>query len=167
METEIAIKKTEPMTVAFIPMTGPYSQIDEAFGRLYGWLQQKGYAPSGPPMGVYFNSPDQVPAEELAWELRSPISGEVPASDPDAEGAGVKRLEEAEVVATIHKGPFYEVGRTYAAIVVWMMENGYEAAGPSEEVYLTNPAETPPEETMTEVRFPVRKAPGPDLQATA
>jgi len=37
------------------------------------------------------------------------------------------------------------------------MGNGYEIVGPATEVYLSNPAETPPEELLTEVRFPVRK----------
>ena len=33
---QVTVKKTEPMTVAFISMKGPYSQVSQAFGMLYG-----------------------------------------------------------------------------------------------------------------------------------
>ncbi|MBA7596854.1 DNA gyrase inhibitor [subsurface metagenome] len=154
---EVTVKRTEPRTVAFVAMKGPYAQIGETFPKLYNWLREKGYAPVGPPYGVYFNSPEQVPAEELLWEMHLPISGDVAPSGPDERGLGVKRVEGAEVAATMHKGPFDQVGKIYGALVGWIMENGYQIVGPPEELYLTDPAYTPAEELLTEVRFPVRK----------
>ena len=154
---QVTIKETEPLTVAFLSMKGPYTQISEAFGKLYSWMGQKGLMPAGPPLGLYFNVPGQVPDEELLWELRSPIAGDVAISGPDEQGRGVKRLEAIQVAATMHQGPFEEVGRTYGALAGWIMENGYEINAPTEEVYLSDPNETPPEQLVTEVRFPVRK----------
>lgn len=98
-----------------------------------------------------------MPETELLWELQSPIGGDVAPSDPDERGIGVKKVEGADVASTMHKGPFEEVGTTYGALVGWITENGYEIAGPPTEVYLSDPAETPPGELLTEVRFPVRK----------
>ena len=157
MAIEVMVKKTEPKTVAFISMKGPYAQLVETFPKLYNWLRGKGYDPVGPPSGVYFNSPEMVPAEDLRWEVHCPISGDVAPSGPNEQGLGVKRVEGAEMAATMHKGPFHEVGKIYGALVGWIMENGYEIAGPPEEVYLTDPAYTPAEELLTEVRFPVRR----------
>ena len=157
MAIDVTVKKTEPMTVAFVSMKGPYTQISETFGRLYGWIGERGYVPAGPPIGVYFNAPGQVPDEELLWELRSPIAGDVPPSGPDERGLGVKRVEGVEVAATMHKGSYEQVGATYGALAGWVMENGYEIAGPPEEVYISDPGKTPAEELLTEVRFPVRK----------
>jgi len=157
MAIEVTVKKTEPMTVAFISMKGPYSLIGESFGRLYGWIGEKGYIPAGPPMGVYFNVPGQVADEELLWELSSPIAGDVAPVSPDERGLGVKRVEGAEVAATMHKGPYDQVGTTYGALAGGIMENGYEIVGPGEEIYLSEPEKTPAEELLTEVRFPVRK----------
>ena len=154
---EVSIKKTEPRTVAFIAMKGPFAQIPATFPKLYDWLREKGYDPVGPPYGVYFNSPEQVPAEQLLWEIHVPISGDVAPCGPDERGLGVKRVEGAEVASTMHKGPFHTVGETYGALVGWIMENGYQIAGPPEEVYLTDPAYTRAEELLTEVRFPVTK----------
>ena len=157
MVIEVTVKKTEPVTVAFLSMKGPYTLISESLGKLYGWIGERGYIPSGPPLGVYFNSPEQVPAEELLWELQSPIGGDVALSSPDELGIGVKKVEGAEVASTMHKGPYEEMGKVYGELVGWIMGNGYEIVGPSTEIYLSNPAETPSEELLTEVRFPVRK----------
>jgi AraC family transcriptional regulator len=154
---QVTIKDTEPTTVAFLAKKGPYTQISAAFGQLYGWIGQKGYTPSGPPMGIYFNAPGQVPEDQLLWELRSPIAGKVALGGPDKDGLGVKQLATVKVAATIHKGSFDTVAKTYEALVGWIMQNGYDIAGPSEEVYLRDPSQTPPQELLTEVRFPVRK----------
>lgn len=151
---QVTIKDTEPMTVAFLAKKGPYTQIGAAFGQLYGWIGQKGYIPSGPPMGVYFNAPAQVPEDQL---LRSPIAGKVAPSGPDKDGLGVKQVATIKVAATTHKGSFDTVAMTYEALVGWVMQNGYDIAGPCEEVYLKDPSQTPPDELLTEVRFPVRK----------
>jgi effector-binding domain-containing protein len=157
MAIDVIVSKTKAMTVAFVSKKGPYSQLNETFPRLYDWLRGKGFEPAGPPSGVYFNSPEQVPAEELMWEVRCPIGGDVAPSGPDEQGFGVKRVEAVDIACTMHKGPFDQVGVVYDALFGWIMENGYEIAGPSEEVYLTDPAYTPPAELLTEVRFPVRK----------
>jgi len=154
---QVTVKDTEPMTMAFLSKKGSYTQISTAFGQLYGWIGQKGYIPSGPPMGVYFNAPGQVPEDQLLWELRSPIAGKVPPGGPDKDGLGVRQVAAIKVAATVHKGSFETAAKTYEALVVWIMQNGYDIAGPCEEVYLKDPSQTPPEELLTEVRFPVRK----------
>jgi len=154
---QVTVKQTEPMTVAFIGMWGPYTQIPEAFGKLYQWIGQKGYVPSGPPLGLYLNAPGQIPEDQLLWELRSPIAGDVALSEPDEQGLGVKHLAAIQVASTMHKGPFEKVEETYKALAEWVVQNGYEMSGPPEEVYFSNPAETRPEDLLTEIRFPVRK----------
>ena len=154
---EVTVKKTEPMTVAFISMKGPYSLISDAFGGLYGWIEKKGYIPTRPPLGVYFNAPEQVPAKDLLWEICSPITGDIAPSGPDEKGLGVKKVEGAEVASTMHKGPFKQVGNTIRALEAWIAANGYDIIGPYEEIYLTDPGKSTPKELLTEVRFPVRK----------
>ena len=155
---EVTVKKTEPMTVAFISKKGDYSQIGGSFGELYGWIAEKGCIPAGPPLGVYFNNPAEVPPEELLWELQSPVAGDVAPSGPDERGLGVKRVEGRMVASATHEGPYDQVGAVYDAVASWIMGNGYQFAGPPEEVYLSDPEKTPPEELLTEIRFPVTKS---------
>jgi len=57
----------------------------------------------------------------------------------------------------MHKGPYNQVGATYGALAGWIAENRYGIVGPSEEVYLSDPGKTAPEELLTEIRFLVKK----------
>ena len=157
MAIEVNVKKTEPVTVAFVAKKGSYDQIPQAFPELYAWTGQKGFIPSGPPIGVYYNNPSEVPVEELMWEIQSPISGDVAPSGPDEKGLGVKKLDGAEVAFAMHKGPFDQVGPVWSGVVRWIVEQGYEIAGPGQEVYLSDPATTAPSDLLTEIRFPVSR----------
>jgi len=158
-DINVIIKSTNPVTVAFLPMRGPYTQVEAAFGRLYAWIGQKGYQPAGPPSGIYFNDPAQVPGDQLMWELRSPLAGDVPASDPDDQGVGVKKLAAARVASAIHQGTYESITNTYRALATWITQNGYDIADAPEEVYLSDPHETAPEVLLTEIRFAVRERP--------
>ena len=157
MGTQAKIKKTEPLTVAFIAMKGSLSLTNSAFGNLYAFVAESGFIPAVPPSRVYFNVPGQVPEQELKWELRVPIAGICDPSGPDGKGLGFRCLEETTIVCSIHRGPFATIGDTYSNLKSWIADNGYKIAGPCEEVYLTEPGNTPPAELMTEVRFPVKK----------
>ena len=157
MAIEVTVKKTDFRTVAFVHRKAHFNEIPQAMGQLYGWIQQKGYVPAGPPIGVYFNSPQQVPPDELVWEIHAPIAGDVAPGGPDEQGIGVKTVEGVEVASAMHKGPFDQVGPVYAELFQWLTDNGYELAGPTEEVYLSDPGTTAPEELLTEIRFPVKK----------
>lgn len=153
---KVIVKETEPTMVAFLRMKGPYTQINESFNKLYGWIEQKGYQISGSPSVIYFDAPGEMPDDELTWELLSPIDGEVDPSEPDKQGLGVRRLKALQVASTKHKGPYEEVGKTYERLGFWIKQNGYKVVGPAREVYLTDPEETPLDELLTEVMLPVR-----------
>ena len=153
---KVDIKQIEAQTVAYAPRKGPFDQIGQVIGELFAWIGKKGYMPAGPPGGFYFNAPEQVAPEELLWELYAPLAGEVLITEPGAEGIGVKNLELREVAATMHKGPYENLGQLYPDFVSWIYANGYEVTGPGEEIYFSDP-DTPPEEMLTECRFPVRK----------
>lgn len=153
---EVTIKNTGPTTMAFLLKKGPYTQIPEAFEKLYRWIGEMGYIPAGPPSGLYMNIPGQVADAELTWELRSPLSGNIQSSSPDEEGLGVKDVGTALVASAMHRGPYNEIGKTHQAITEWVAQNGYIVAGPLEEVYFSSP-ETPPEDILTEIHVPIEK----------
>ena len=153
---QATIKKTEPETVAFLHMHGPYAQIPQAYGTLYGWLESQGLTAIGMPHAVYRTLPDEGPESQADWELLAPVS-DTQDADENANGLGVRHLESTPVAFVMHKGPYDSVGPAYDQLVRWIATNGYEIAGPAEEVYFSDP-QTPPEETLTEIRFPVRSA---------
>ncbi len=149
-----AVKTSEPACVAYLPMTGSYAQIPTAFGRLFGWIAAHGLRPGGMPSGVYLTDP--ASPDEPRWELRAPLSGDHPDAPPDAAGCGIKHLPQQLVASTMYRGPYERVAPVYGRLVAWLAAQGYAVAGPPEEVYFSEPG-TPPEETLTEIRFPVAR----------
>lgn len=154
---EVTVKETEPTSVAFASMRGTYAQIPAALGRLYGYAGQSGLTPTGAPHAVYFTPPDAGPEAEALWEVWAPVEGEPLETGPGETGLGVKRVPGKLVASTMHKGPYETIEPTYHALAQWVTDEGYDMAGPPEEIYYSDPANTPPEEYLTEVLFPVSK----------
>jgi AraC family transcriptional regulator len=151
----VQVKLAGAACVAYLPMKGPYSQIPEAFGRLYGWVAEKGLAPDGMPSGVFLTDPALGEAS-ARWELRAQLAGDHAEAPVDASGCGIKHLPPRLVVSAIHRGPYEQVGPVYEELAAWVLANDYSVVGPPEELYFSEPA-TPPEETVTEVLLPVAK----------
>ena len=150
-----SISQTEATTVACLAMHGPYAQIPQGYAMLYQWVEANGYVPMGMPRAAYLTDPAHTPEAEAVWELWAPVQpGPLP-SGPDDKGLGIKIIAPRTLVTAMHKGPYDAVGAAYEALAAWLAEQGYETAGPPEEAYLTDPAEVPPEEYLTEIAFPV------------
>lgn len=150
---EIVEKKLGKKQVAYITYKGPFDEIPVLMGEVVGFVMAKGLQIIGPPFGVYFNSPQEVPVEELMYEVAIPFAGEA-----EEEGrVKIKTVPEQMVLSTIYKGPYSECGTAIGALAQYAYENGYEIVGPLMETYLSDPNETPESELLTEESFPVIK----------
>ena len=69
-----------------------------------------------------------------------------------------QRVGAADEACTIHRGPFESIASTYTQLGGWIADNAYAVSGPPAEVCLTDPADTAPEDYLTEVRLPGRPA---------
>ncbi len=152
---KVTLKQDEPMTVVYFGAKGGMSRVPAAFNKLYSWIREKGYKAKGPAMLVYYDLPGQVDEDDIRWELRSQITDDLDAMEPDDDGFGVKHLRPGQVAAMIYKGPYEKIEETFMSLRNWISENGYEINGPYEEFYLNISAE--PEELITELRFPVQR----------
>lgn len=153
----VDMKTTEPQTVAFLGMRGPYAQMPDAMGRLYGWAAQHGLQPAGMPSAVYMTDPATVGEDQAVWEVRAPVAGDPPDATPDSSGCGIKHIGATRVATTLYKGPYEEIAPAYEQMTAWMGANGYSMAGPPEEIYISDPANTPASEYVTEIRLPVAR----------
>jgi effector-binding domain-containing protein len=153
---EVQLKTTEPETVAFIAMNGPYEQIPQAMGQLYRWVGEHGLEPIGMPESVFLTDPAAGTAD-VAWEVRAPLAGSVADSPADQSLCGIKHIDPRMVAFAIHRGPYESVGETYGELMSWVEANGLDVIGPPEELYCSDPATTAPEDYLTEVRFPVAR----------
>lgn len=152
---EAQVKMTEPQAVAFVSMTGPYAQMPQAMGRVYGWAAQHGLQPAGMPSAVYFTDPATVPEADALWEVRAPVAGDPADLAPDASGCGVKHVAAQKVASTMYRGPYEAIAEAYGSLGQWVAGQGLAMAGPPEELYYSDPATTKPEDYLTEIRVPV------------
>ncbi len=150
---EIKEKKLGKRQVAYIAYKGPYEEIPVLMGEVVGFIMAKGLQMMGPTYGIYFNSPQEVSVEELKYEIGMPFEGEA-----EEEGrVKIKKVPEQLVLSSIHKGPYSECGMVLGKIAQYAYKNGYEIIGPPMEIYLSDPNETPENELLTEISFPVMK----------
>ncbi|UTB31490.1 MAG: GyrI-like domain-containing protein [Methanobacterium sp. ERen5] len=151
---EILEKRIEETKVAYAQYKGSYSKIPDHLQELGQLVIDDGLKMTGMVYGAYFNSPEEVPENELEYELGFSFDGDLKLQ----EGMlGFKEIPEHTVLSAIHKGPYNEVGPVIQAIAKYADGNGYDIVGPVTEVYLNDPNEVSPEEFLTEVRFPVIK----------
>lgn len=80
-----------------------------------------------------------------------------PGGDP-VHDVRLEPLDEGTCVQAMHRGPYDEVGATYARMMAFAAREGYGPAGRVHEVYLDDPA-TPPADLRTVCRVPVRRLP--------
>ena len=135
--TKVKVKKTKPMTLAYIEHTGDYGEIpfDEYISKLYGWAKKQKARPGFKAIGIYHDNPEEKPPAECRSEIGIPIKG---TANPDEE-IKIKELPAMDVVVIKHKAPASQYEETYKKLSEWMEENGYEWAGPSMEEYTKKP----------------------------
>lgn len=150
---EVKLKKTEPMQVAIISHVGPYGEAGKHYVEIAKWLKQKQLKITGPPLGWFYDNPEDVPANKLRSDVGIPFQGE---AKPEGK-IQIKKVPAQEVLYAMHKGPYREVGPTYAALFQYAKEKGYVPLECPIEIYLNDPAQVKESELLTEVQLPVRK----------
>jgi effector-binding domain-containing protein len=75
----------------------------------------------------------------------------------DVVGLTLRRLPGGRVAATVHVGPYDELGTAYRELEVWMGKQGLTPSGPPFDIYLNDPSEVEdPARFQTELLWPVR-----------
>ena len=154
---DVQLKTTDPETVAFISMQGPYEQIPEAMGRLYGWVGQHGMQPVGMPAGVYLHRPDARPGEALRGSSARRWRTTCPTRQSTRRAAESSTSTRIWWPSRCTAGPTRRSRRRTASSSAWIEANGFDVVGPPEELYFSDPETTAPSDYLTEIRFPVAK----------
>ncbi len=125
--------------------------LPEILGKVYGTIAQyfgsQGLQPIGPPYVGYFNMDMQDLDLEIGFPVAKTIQGEGDISTGE--------IPEGNYATSLYTGPYSEIGPAYTALTKWVEEQGYKSAGVAYELYLNNPALTPPEKLQTQILFPL------------
>jgi AraC family transcriptional regulator len=150
---EIRSKKIESMHIATISHVGPYGGSSRLYQEIMEWLRQKRLKIVGPPLGWFYDNPEEVPAHKLRSDVGVPFEGE---AKPEGK-IKIKKTSLQEVLCTVHKGPYREVGPAYTALFQHAREKGYVPLGCPMEIYLNDPAKVEENDLLTEVQLPIKK----------
>jgi effector-binding domain-containing protein len=151
------VRSLPEQQVAVTTVTGPYEGLGPATGGLFGWVMQKGLVPMGAPTYVYLKDPTSAasPAEYVT-EVSVPVvsMGEAPAAEGGYE---VRTVPAMEIAWRLEQGAYDQVAARYADLAKWAAENGYEIAGSPGMTCFNDPQNTPPEQLLNLLYYPVRK----------
>ncbi|MFQ6068977.1 MAG: GyrI-like domain-containing protein [Candidatus Aminicenantales bacterium] len=152
-QQQVMVKEVAPFVYCCLHHKGPFTDIQNIIGKMWQAMQSQGIFPMGAMIGVYYNSPGEVKASELEWEIGFPISVQNRVLAPLEK----KRWEYKSVASSLHIGPYEETGRTIDKILKWMEEHNFSPTGPILERYLDqNPSKVRPEELRTEIWIPCK-----------
>lgn len=155
MIMEVNIKNIEGMRLAAVRHVGPYENCKTAWDTLCAWAGPKGLLKDETLyIGIGHDSPEIVPPEQCRYDACITVNDDFIAEAPVAEAS----IPPGEYASAIHKGPYEELARTWAAMFKeWLPTSGREfREGPCFELYLNDPEKTPPEELLTEVFVPLK-----------
>ena len=148
-----AMERSTQLTLSIRTRTS-VQDLPQVFGKAYGaiaqYLGELGEQPAGPPFAAYYNMDMQNLDVEIGFPVSKKLSGKGDIKASEIPGG--------KVATCLHVGPYSAIAPAYNALSQWIKDNGYEATGVTYEMYLNDPAQTPPEELQTQILFPLKTA---------
>jgi DNA-binding transcriptional MerR regulator/effector-binding domain-containing protein len=149
---EVEEKDVQSQWIAAVAMKGKYADCGHGFGRIGRSL---GRQICGKPFLLHYDR--EYRENDASFEACFPIR-----SNRSAEGISVRELPGGRCVSLLHKGPYSELGRSYAKIVQYLHDHGYEASIPTREIYHKGPGmifKGNPRNYLTEIQMFVQEQP--------
>lgn len=116
---------------------------DGAAGGAKAWVAAPGQGSPVQLVGLFPADLDDPMELAVALVLAPGLAGAVPG------GASVEVLPGGVFASATHVGPYDQISLTAHAVLAWCAERRHEPRGPIREVYVSNPAVTPPDQLVT------------------
>ena len=130
-------------------MQGKYSDCGKGFAQI---AKSFGRYISGKPLCLHYD--DEYRENDANFEVCMPIR-----KAKDVQGISVRQLPAGRYVSLLHKGPYNELGRSYAKILEYVKAKEYEIVMPTREIYLKGPGiifKGNPKNYLTEIQLPIK-----------
>ena len=126
---EVQEKVLGPMLVAGIRTKGRYRDCGKGFSRIGKAL---GRYISGNPFLLHYDT--EYKEDDADFEACFPIR-----QSRAVDGVSVRELPGGRCASLLHKGPYDQLGDSYATILKYVKAKGYAAQTPTREVYVKGP----------------------------
>lgn len=142
----VHVQEPTPVRILSIREEMNVDDYGKYIGKLVERIHKEKLTPLGPPMTIYYG--EEFRPESYDMEIALPIKEEV---------EGTRVLNPGTCATANFKGPYSQLTSVYAKVKEWVEKQGYTIAGAPFEFYLNDPANTKPEELITQVFFPIKK----------
>ncbi|MEO8285387.1 MAG: MerR family transcriptional regulator [Chloroflexota bacterium] len=156
---EVVVKSVEPVRVGIIKDSVPSMEVvnvtlSRLFEEVGRYIVGNGGQISGPPTALWYSGPSMPPAE-MEVAVAFPTESAIPTN----ERVQIEELPAVDTMASVvHRGPFSTIGEAYAALMHWLEQSPYQAAGPTRELNLEFEPTGDPNKWVTEIQLPVAEA---------
>jgi DNA-binding transcriptional MerR regulator len=147
---QVEEKVVDSQRIAGIRMKGRYSDCGGAFARIG---KRFGRHVRGKPMLLHYDC--EYRADDADFEACMPIQG-----GSSTDGIATRELAGGRCVSLLHLGRYDQLGRSYAKILEFVRNKGYEVLMPTREVYLKGPGmifRGNPEKYLTEIQMLIKQ----------
>jgi len=146
---EIEEKMLDPMLIAGVHTRGRYSDCGQHFAQIG---KRFGRQICGKPFLLHYDT--EYKEDDADFEACMPIR-----KGTSTDGISVRELAGGRCVALLHKGPYDELGRSYAKILGHMKQMEYDFEIPTREVYIKGPGmifKGNPKKYLTEIQMLIK-----------
>jgi DNA-binding transcriptional MerR regulator len=145
---EIGERQIEPVLVAGIRMQGSYSDCGQGFAKL---CKSLGRHMAGKPLCLFYDGEYREGDAnfEPCVPIRKPVS---------IDGITVRELPATRCATLTHRGPYEDLRGSYARLMKYVKDRGYELELPTREVYVKGPGmifRGNPKKYLTEIQLPI------------
>ncbi len=147
---EVEEKSVDSTLIAGVRMKGRYSDCGKGFAQIG---RRFGRHICGKPFLLHYDT--EYKEEDAEFEACMPVR-----KGTSENGISVRELAAGRCVALLHKGPYDELGRSYAKILDYMKQKGYEVEMPTREVYIKGPGmifKGNPKKYLTEIQMLIKE----------
>lgn len=153
MSYQTQLRHLEPQPVMSVREKVTFQELSnklgEFVGEVFGYLQQQGVEPAGPPFSRYHG----LEGDRIDLEAGLPVAKALPGSGRVKPG----ELPGGPVISAVHTGSYDTLPQAGEALQSWAAEHGRVVAGANWESYLVAPGHNAdPSSWKTEVFKPLR-----------
>lgn len=150
--------EVEPYNIAYIANRADFDKdkisqaLTESYGKVVGHMMQNGIGFAGSPLAITTaGSP-----EEGFWAFEAAIPVDKTLESKDGDEIKFKQTYGGRVVKLVHKGDYMSMPSSYKKLAEYVYGNNLEPNGDIWEQYISDPGNTPQDELITHLFFPVK-----------
>lgn len=152
-QQDVVIKDAQTFCYVSMDFQGSFKLFSQKTSIFMKEFFKQDLTPSGPLLGVYYNSPKEVKEEELKWGIGLPVLNDLKVQEPLKIGD----FKYKKIAEYLYIGPYEKSEGAYNKIFKYIKDKGYKIVGPFFESYLNNPSQVKPEELKTNIFVPVKE----------